>query len=173
MTFGWSTSSLNRLYEFSQGANLLSIPTRLQEKMGGGNLAMIMTAEEDMEHTGFTFVPPHNLCNYPQSMGSTQEQAFGTEKFRQNKVLFRKYTTMDGALKKQIVTAMEPLLLFPLVDQLTGFGKVSAITMLQHIFSNYKVIERIDLEENIVKMMGPYDPAEPLARLIKQLEKWK
>ena len=45
--------------------------------------------------------------------------------------------------------------------------------MLQHIFSNYKVIERIDLEENTVKMMGPYDPAEPLARLIKQLEKGK
>ena len=43
--------------------------------------------------------------------------------------------------------------------------------MLQHIFSRYGVIDKIDLEENAVKMMGPYDPAEPLFQLIKQLEK--
>ena len=34
-----------------------------------------------------------------------------------------------------------------------------------------QAIDEIDLEENSVKMMGPYDPAEPLARLIQQLEK--
>ena len=43
--------------------------------------------------------------------------------------------------------------------------------MLQHLFASYGAIEEIDLKENAVKMMGPYDPAEPLARLIEQLEK--
>ena len=66
---------------------------------------------------------------------------------------------------------MEPVLLSPLVDQLTGFGKVSALTMLHHIFSSYRAINKIDLEENTIKMMGPYDPAEPLAQIIEQLEK--
>ena len=65
---------------------------------------------------------------------------------------------------------MEPVLLSPLVDQLTGFGQVSALTMLQHLFSSYGTIDAIDLDENAVKMMGPYDPAEPLAQLIKQSE---
>ena len=43
--------------------------------------------------------------------------------------------------------------------------------MIQHLFTNYRAIYEIDPEENVVKMMGPYNPAEPLARLIKQLEK--
>ena len=66
-------------------------------------------------------------------------------------------------LENQIVTVVEPVFLSPLVDQLTGFGPVSAITMLKHQFASYRAIKRIDLEENVVKMMGPYNPAEPLA----------
>ena len=44
---------------------------------------------------------------------------------------------MDGALKKNIDTAVEPVVLYPLVDKLTGFGQVSALTMIQHMFSSY------------------------------------
>ena len=39
------------------------------------------------------------------------------------------------------------------------------------MFTYYEAIDEIDLEENRVKMMGPYNPAEPLARLINQLKK--
>ena len=87
-------------------------------------------------------------------MGSVQEQALGTEKFRKNKELFFKYIAVDGALKKQIATEVEPVFLSPLVDQLTGFRKVTELTMLQHIFSIYRAIDKINLEENEVKMMG-------------------
>ena len=48
-----------------------------------GHLALTMTAYEYRSHTGFAFVPPHNPGDYPQSMGSAQEQALGTEKFQQ------------------------------------------------------------------------------------------
>ena len=74
-------------------------------------------------------------------------------------------------MKKQIVTAAEPVPLSPMVDQLAGFGQVTALTMLQHLFSSYGAIDNIDLEENAVKMIGPYDPTEPLDRMIEQLEK--
>ena len=47
---------------------------------------------------------------------------------------------------------------------------MSAINILQHLFSSYGTIDEIDLEENAVKMMGPYDPIEPLAQLIEQLK---
>ena len=56
---------------------------------------------------------------------------------------------------------VEPVLLSPLVDYLTGFRHVSAITMIKHLFSSYGEIDEIDLEENVVNMMGPYDPAKP------------
>ena len=58
-----------------------------------------------------------------------------------------------------------------MMNQLTGFGQVSALTMLQHLFTSYRAIDETDLEENAIKMMGPYDPAKLLARLIKKLEK--
>ena len=71
--------------------------------LGGGqhgHLTLTMTAGEYMEQTGFAFVQMHNPDNYPQSMKSSKEQALGTEKFQQNQALFRKYTAVDGALKK-------------------------------------------------------------------------
>ena len=66
---------------------------------------------------------------------------------------------------------MQPSFLSPLVDQLKEFGQVSALAMLQHLFTSYRAIDEIDSKKNSVKMMGPYDPTEHLAQLIKQLEK--
>ena len=45
------------------------------------------------------------------------------------------------------------------------------LTMMQYLFPSYRDIDKIDPKENAVKMMGSYDPAEPLAQLIEQLEK--
>ena len=89
-------------------------------------------------------------------MGSAQEQALRTEKFQQNQALFLKYSAVDGAFINQIVIAVEPVFLSSLVDQLAGFGQVSALTMLQHLLSRYGAIDKIYLEENAVNMMGPY-----------------
>ena len=69
---------------------------------------------------------------------------------------------MDGAFKKNIVTVVEPFFISPLMYQITGFRQLSALNMIQHLFSSYGVIDKIDLEENVVKMMGTYDPVEPL-----------
>ena len=59
--------------------------------------------------------------------------------------------------------AVEQVLLPPLVDQLIGFGQVSVLTMPQHLFYSYGAINKTDLKGNAVKMMGPYDPSEPLS----------
>ena len=63
---------------------------------------------------------------------------------------------------------MQPVLKSPRMNQLTGFGQVTAIHMLQHFFSSYGAIDEIDLKENAVNMMGPYDPAEPFTLCIDQ-----
>ena len=70
-------------------------------------------------------------------------------------------------MKNHIVTVVEPVFLSTILDQLTGLRKVSALTMLQFLFSSYGAIYKIDLGEYAVKMMGPYDPTEPLAQIIK------
>ena len=104
-------------------------------------------------------MPPQNQGDYSQSTGSAQEQALRTEKFWQNQAMFRKYTAVEKALKKFTLEAVEPVFLSPLVDQLTGFGQVSALTILQHLFFRYGAINEIDLDENAVNTMGPYNPA--------------
>ena len=75
---------------------------------------------------------------------------------------------MDGALKNNLVMAIQPFLLSLLVHQLMGFGQVTVLQMLQYLLNSYETIEEIDLEENTVKILGPYDPAEPLDGLILQ-----
>ena len=102
-------------------------------------------------------------------MGSAQEQVLGTENLQQNQALFCKYTAVDGDLKKHIAAAVEPVFLSPLLDQLTGFVHVSAITILQHLFLSYGAIKEINLKENAANIMGPQNPAEPLDQLIEQL----
>ena len=71
-------------------------------------------------------------------------------------------------MKNQIVTAVEPVFLSPMVYHLTRFLQVSELTMIQLLFTSNRVVDEIDLEENAVKMMGPYDPAEPLDQFIEQ-----
>ena len=93
-------------------------------------------------------------------MRRSQEQALGTEKFRQNQALFRKYTVVNGAFKNQIIKAVEPVFLSPLVYHLIVFGQVSALNMLKYLFLRYRTIDGINPEENSVEMMGPYNPAE-------------
>ena len=78
---------------------------------------------------------------------------------------------MDGAIKKQIITVVEPFPLSTIKDQQTGFGLVTALETMDNIFKAYGEIDEIDVEENAVKMMGPYNPAESLDRLIEHLEK--
>ena len=106
-----------------------------------------MTDKEYREQTWFVFVPPQNPDDYPLIIENAQEQALVTE----------------NLLKK--------VFLSPLVEQLTGFGQVYALTMPQHMFPSYGAINGIDLKEYAVMMMGPYNPREPLPQSIKKIEK--
>ena len=40
--------------------------------------------------------------------------------------------------------------------------------MLQHLFSSYMDIDKIDLKENTIYMVGLYNPVENLSHLIDQ-----
>ena len=66
---------------------------------------------------------------------------------------------------------VQPVFLSPLMEQLTGLGQVNALQMIHHLFNSYGAIDKTDLKEHALNMVGPYEPTEPLARLIDQLEK--
>ena len=59
--------------------------------------------------------------------------------------------------------AAKPVLLSPLVYQLTSFVQGSVLDMIHHLFMSYGVIDKNNLKEYPLKTMGPYDHVEPLA----------
>ena len=84
---------------------------------------------------------------------------------------FQKIHCRVGSTKNQVVMEVQPVFLSPLMEQLTGLGQVNALQMIHHLFNSYGAIDKTDLKEHALNMVGPYEPTEPLARLIDQLEK--
>jgi hypothetical protein len=50
---------------------------------------------------------------------------------------YRTYTSVQKALKKQIISVFEPMYLDVLNDNLVGFSNISARDMLDHLFGTY------------------------------------
>jgi hypothetical protein len=62
------------------------------------------------------------------------------------------YTSVQQALKKQIIRVFEPMYLDVLNDNMASFVNISARDMLDHIFSTYGNITTVDLEINFEHM---------------------
>ena len=101
-----------------------------------------MTAEEYLSHTGHAFFHLHNPGDYPLEVGNSQEQALGNDGSGKNQALFWRCTDLDGAIKKEIFMAVQQVFLSPIMYQLTGFGEVTALDILQHLFRSYGAIEK-------------------------------
>jgi hypothetical protein len=83
---------------------------------------------------------------------------------------YRTYTSVQQALKKQIITVFEPIYLDVLNDDMVGFANISVRAMLDHIFTTYVNITAVDLENNFEHMRWAWDPQQPVESLIKQIQ---
>jgi hypothetical protein len=83
---------------------------------------------------------------------------------------YRTYTSVQQALKKQIISVFEPMYLDVLNDNMVGFANISAIDMLDHLFSTYGNITAVDLEINFEHMRRAWDPQQPVESLFKQIQ---
>jgi hypothetical protein len=82
---------------------------------------------------------------------------------------YRTYTSVQQALKKQIISVFEPMYLDILNDNMVGFANISARDMLDHLFSTYGKITTVDLEINFEHMRGAWDTQQPAESLFKQI----
>jgi hypothetical protein len=149
--------------------NAASVTTNL----GGGNhghLTLLITAEEYLEEAKQVFVVPLNPGDDPPTTSNPAEQSGANDKFKRQQRAFEKYHNADKALKKQIENTVEADFLSALNNELTGFGRVTALQMVTYLYKTYGKIDDEDIEKNNVDMMKPYDPELPLAKLTKQLE---
>jgi hypothetical protein len=83
---------------------------------------------------------------------------------------FRTRSTVEQALKKQIITVFEPMYLEILNNDMVGFANTSAREMLEHLFLSYGIITAVDLERNFENIREAWDPQQPVETLFKQIQ---
>jgi hypothetical protein len=83
---------------------------------------------------------------------------------------YRTYTSVQQALKEQIISVFEPMYLDILNDNMVGYANISARYMLDHLFETYGNITVVDLEINFEHMRRAWDPQQPVESLFKQIQ---
>jgi hypothetical protein len=83
---------------------------------------------------------------------------------------YRTYTSVQQALKKQIIGVFETMYLDILKDNMVGYVNISARDMLDHLFETYSNITAVNLEINFEHMRRDWDPQQPVETLFKQIQ---
>jgi hypothetical protein len=83
---------------------------------------------------------------------------------------YRTYTSVQQALKKQIVSVFEPMYLEVLNDNMVGFANISARDVLDHLFITYGNITTVDIEINFEHLRRAWDSQHPVEALFKQIQ---
>jgi hypothetical protein len=83
---------------------------------------------------------------------------------------YRTCTSVQQALKKQIISVFEPVYLDILNDNIVGYANISTKGMLYHLFETYGNITAVDLEINFEHMRRAWDPQQPVETLFKQIQ---
>jgi hypothetical protein len=83
---------------------------------------------------------------------------------------YRICTSVQQALKKQIISVFEPMYLDILNDNIMDYDNISARDMLDHLFETYGNITAIDLEITFEHMGRAWDPQQPVESPFKQIQ---
>jgi hypothetical protein len=83
---------------------------------------------------------------------------------------YRTYTSVQQALKKQIISVFEPMYLDIFNDNMVGYANILARDMLDSLFDTYGNITAVDLEINFEHMRRAWDPKQPVESLFKLIQ---
>ena len=152
-------------------ANAASVPSAL----GGGNhglLGLIISDAVYHTFTGNHFVLPNQPPPLPIVPAGTSAVNTGVL-VREHAELLREYhETMrtDQALTQQVINTFDKIYTRSLRNRHTGYANVTAINIVEHLYTTYGRITSMDLEQNDIRMKAPYDPTQPIENLFNQLE---
>jgi hypothetical protein len=79
-------------------------------------------------------------------------------------------TSVQQALKKQIISVFEPMYLDILSDNMVGYANNTARYILDHLFETYSNITAVDNEINFENMRRSWDSQQPVESLFKQIQ---
>jgi hypothetical protein len=157
-------------------ANSRAIGTHL----GRGTLGHLGLIISDASYS--TIAPPTpgepTLWKTPNARGRAPATTDGTaaqisaalHAWEEDGQTYRTYTSVQQALKKQIISVFEPIYLDILNDNMVGYANISARDMLDHLFETYGNITAVDVEINFEHMRQAWDPQQPVETLFKQIQ---
>jgi hypothetical protein len=139
-------------------ANSRAIDTHL----GGGTLGYLGLIVSDASYAMIApasdagptlWVSPIALERAPDNTDGTSAQISAARHIWEEYVqTYRIYTSVQQALKKQIISVFEPMYLEVLNENMVGFANISARDMLDRLFGTYGNITAVDLEINFEHM---------------------
>jgi hypothetical protein len=141
-------------------ANSRAIDTHL----GGGTLGHLGIIISDTSYAGQT------LWTSSQAPGRAPANTHGASTrisaarhiWAEDVQTYRPYTSVQQALKKQIISVFEPMYLDILNNTMAGYANISARDMLDHLFETYGNITAVDLEINFEHICQAWDPQQPV-----------
>jgi hypothetical protein len=86
----------------------------------------------------------------------------------ESKLIFKTYHEVDQALHKQILTSVPDVYIRALKHATTGYGNVTSLQLLTHLWSNYGTITQTELDANQTRMQIPWNPPTPVEALFNQ-----
>jgi hypothetical protein len=117
------------------------------------------------------WVTPNAPGRAPATTDGTAAQISGARHIWEEDVqTYQTCTSVQQALKKQIISVFEPMSLDILNDNIVGYANISARGMLDHLFETYGNITAVDLEINFEHMGRAWDPQQPVETLFKQIQ---
>jgi hypothetical protein len=107
----------------------------------------------------------------PANTDRTAAQISAAHHIREEDVrTYQTCTSVQQALKKQIISVFEPIHLDILNDNMVGYANISARDMLDHLLETYGNITAVDLEINFEHMRRAWDSQQPVESLFKQIQ---
>jgi hypothetical protein len=136
--------------------------------MSDASYAMIAPAKSDKTNLWIT---PNAPGRAPVETDRTSSQiSAARHNWEEDVKTYQTCTSVQQALKKQIISVFEPLYLDILKDNMVGYANISSRNMLDHLFETYCNITAVDLEINIEHMRQAWDPHQPVETLFKQIQ---
>jgi hypothetical protein len=167
--------TIHAIRKFLQ-ANSRAIDTHL----GGGTLGHLGLIVSDAVYSNIApptseaptfWVTPNAPGRAPATKDGTSAQLSAARHVWEEDVqTYWTCTSVQQALKKQIISVFEPMYLEILNDNMVGYANISSRDMLDHLFETYGNITAVDLEINFEHMRRAWDPQQPGETLFKQIQ---
>ena len=105
------------------------------------------------------FIAPVNPGAAPvHANGATGAQIAETNRqWKEDRTIFRLYHEVDKALRNQVIDAVHPHYIRALHDNLLGYGSLTCLQLLDHLWTNYGTITQDELDQNVVEQLVPFD----------------